>query len=114
MAIATVTNLTSGVLNAPVVGGNQVSPDAVGGNILQPVPFPFGSNGSYAANGAPGNADEKSLVVHARDLIVRVQPQESLAPADELNQLINAGVISLSVATDAIEVDAEKLVIADI
>ncbi len=112
MAIATVTNLTSGVLNAPVVGGNQVSPDAVGGNILRPVPFPFGSNGSYAANGASGDA--KDLVVHARDLIVRVQPQESLAPADELNQLINAGVISLSVATDAIEVDAEKLVIADI
>jgi hypothetical protein len=112
MAIATVTNLTSSVLNAPVVGGNQVSPDAVGGNVLNPVPFPFGSNGSYAANGASG--DSKDLKVHARDLIVRVQPQETMNPADELNQLINGGVISLSVATDGDEVDAEKAVIADI
>lgn len=113
MATATVTNLTSSVLNAPVVGGNQTSPDAVGGNIINPVPFPFGSNGSYAANGASG--DSKDLNVHVRDLILRVQPQEPLAPVDELNVMINAGIISLSVATDATEIgEAEKLVISDI
>lgn len=95
MAVATVTNTSGLVLNALETGGSGVSPDAVGGNVARPVPFPFGSNGSYAIGG------NKVLPVRERDLIVRQQPQQPSMPADSLNEMIQKGWITVAYAADA-------------
>lgn len=105
MALLTVQNETSRVLNRPEVGGSGVSPDAVGGNVLDPLPFPFNANGTLAANGDPG--DSKQLGIHARDLSVRTQAQQPMIPADEWAALVQAGVVSLTFAADAQSLDAE-------
>lgn len=101
MALLTVTNETSRILNRPETGGNGVSPDAVGGNVLDPLPFPFNANGTIAASGS------KQLGVHARDLSVRQQPQQPMIPADEWAALVQAGTVSLAFAADAQSTDAE-------
>lgn len=94
MAVATVTNTSGLVLNTPEVGGSGVSPDAVGGNITRPVPFPFGSNGAYAVAGS------KALPVRERDLVNRQQAQQPSMPADELNEMIQKGWITVAYAGD--------------
>lgn len=106
MALLTVTNETSRVLNRPEVGGNGVSPDAVGGNVLDPLPFPFGANGTL------GVGDSLALGIHARDLSVRTQPQQPMIPADEWAGLVQAGIVSLAFAADAQSTDAEDALIA--
>lgn len=101
MALVTIANTSGLVLNTPEVGGNGVSPDAVGGNITRPIPFPFGSNGAYAV------AASKQLPVRERDLIIRQQPQQPSMPADELNELVQKGWITFTAAVDATPGDVE-------
>lgn len=94
MAIATLTNTYTQALNVPEVGGSGVSPDAVGGNVLRPLPFPFNRNGSLASLASV------DLPVRQRDLIVRQQPQSPSMPADELNNYIQRGWLSVSFAAE--------------
>lgn len=105
MAVATVTNTSGLVLNALETGGSGVSPDAVGGNVARPVPFPFGSNGSYAVGG------NKELVVRTRDLINRQQAQQPSMPADEIDALIQKGWLTVAYAEDATSSDTEDALI---
>ena len=96
MAVATVDNVSGLVLNALETGGSGVSPDAVGGNVKRPVPFPFNANGSYPASGSTS----KVLVVRERDLVNRQQAQQPSMPADEINEMIQKGWITVSYAPD--------------
>ncbi len=108
MAVATVTNTSGLVLNALEQGLSGVSSDAVGGNVLRPVPFPFNMNGSYAIGG------NKVLPMRERDIIVRQQPQQPEMPADELNNYVQRGWITFAVAADATPRDVEDEVINSI
>ena len=100
MAVATLTNTSASapggavVLNALQSGGYGISPDAVGGNVARPLPFPFNANGSVAS------AATLVLPVRERDLIVRQQPQQPSMPADELNNYIQRGWITVAVAAE--------------
>ena len=109
MAVATVTNTSGLALNTPETGGYGISPDAVGGNIARPVPFPFGSNGVYAIGGS------KTLPVRERDLIIRQQPQQADLPADELNNYIQRGWLTVAYAAETASViDTEDNLISSI
>ena len=109
MAVATVTNSSGLVLNALQSGGYGISPDAVGGNVERPVPFPFGSNGSYAVGAS------KTLAVRERDLSVRPQAQQPMLPADELNNYVQRGWLTISFAAETASViDVEDNLISSI
>lgn len=101
MALLTVANLSTKILNRPAVGGGGVSLDAVGGDILDGLPHPF------EANGTLGVGASRQLAVHARDFNVRVQMQQPMIPADDWARMVQAGEISLAFAADAQSTDAE-------
>jgi len=101
MALLTVTNLSLNILNRPALGGGGVSPDAVGGDVLDALPHPFEANGALAVGAA------RELAVHARDFNVRVQMQQPMLPADDWARMVQAGTISLAFAADAVSTDAE-------
>lgn len=103
MALLEVTNESARVLNRLEEGGNGVSPDAVGGNVLDPLPFPFNANGSLAVGAS------RELPVHGRDFNVRQQMQQPMLPADEWNQMVQAGLVSLSFTYDARSLDPEDM-----
>lgn len=103
MALLEVRNDSGRILNRLEVGGNGVSPDAVGGNVLDPLPYPFNANGPLAASAY------RELGVHARDFSVRPQAQQPMMPADEWNQMVQAGLVSLSFTADARSFDPEDL-----
>lgn len=110
MAILAVTNDSSVTLNAPETGGYGVSPDAVGGNISNPLPFPFDRNGSLAAG------DTLTLAVNPRDFVLRQQMQQPAVPAEEWDNLIQKGFISVAVTANptaaALSTDIENVLIA--
>ena len=102
-----VENLYSEALNVLETGGNGVSPDAVGGNILRPLPFPFGSNGSLAAG-----ATSAALGIRERDLVNRQQAQQPSMPADEWQDLVQKGWVGLTfarVATGGSDVESDLI-----
>ena len=101
-----VTNTYSLALNVLETGGNGVSPDAVGGNILRPLPFPFGSNGSLAAG-----ATSDALGIRERDLVNRQQAQQPSMPADEWQDLVQKGWVTLvfTVAGTTSDVESNML-----
>jgi hypothetical protein len=106
MALLTVTNASTQILNRPDVGGGGVSPDAVGGNVLAPLPYPFDRNGPLAVAGS------RQLAVHARDFSVRPQPQQPMIPADEWALMVQSGLVTLAFVADAVSTDAEDALIA--
>lgn len=95
MAIATLTNTSGLTLNTPQTGGYGISPDAVGGNIARPLPFPFDRNGALA------DGNDLVLPVRERDLVVRQQAQQPSLPADELQELVQKGWVEVEFAADA-------------
>lgn len=101
MALLTVANLSTKILNRPAVGGGGVSPDAVGGDVLDGLPHPFEANGPLAVGAS------RELAVHARDFNVRVQMQQPMLPADDWARMVQAGDISLAFVADANTTDAE-------
>jgi len=101
-----VTNDYSEALNILETGGNGISPDAVGGNVLRPLPFPFGANGSLAPAGT------LELGIRERDLVNRQQAQQPSMPADEWQDLVQKGWVSLSftrVATGGSDVESDLI-----
>jgi hypothetical protein len=105
----TVTNLTSNQLNYPdyYIGYPGVPPvtSAVGGNLVNPVPYPFDwflftANGIGTPNGTPGTTYEVTLPVHEQDLGWR-HPNFSPQKVEQLwNILIQAGTVSVSFAAE--------------
>ncbi len=89
-------------LNKKQVGGNQVSPDAVGGNVEFALPFPFNMNGQGTnGDGTLATAVELpydeylTLGVNLNDLWSRQQPQATFAPSEEWDVMVNAGLVEI-------------------
>lgn len=102
MALMTVTNTSGVTLNRPDVGGYGVSPDAVGGNVLDPLPYPFDRNGELA------DADTRTLAVNVRDFSTRMQMQQPSLPANDWDALLQKGYITASFTDDADAIDVEN------
>ena len=82
---------TSGViLNTPLVGGAGLSPDAVGGTISNPLPYPANKSGPLAIGA--------TLVIqmHVEDLQNKSVPWLPLTPSTEWQMLIQAGLVTVS------------------
>ena len=104
MATMAVTNESSVTLNAPQMGGYGVSPDAVGGNVSNPLPYPFNRNGSIAAG------DTKTLGINTRDFTTRELMCQPELPIQEWDMLLQAGTISV-VFADAGFIDLQDALI---
>ena len=114
MAIATLTNTSGGVLNKLDVheGGSL----AVGGQVKDPLPYPFNWVGQTAASGDVGLADAGTAVyaMHPQDFNYKPLLWKALAPIDEMKQMLMAGQVTLTFAaeTDSAAVHKEELLIA--
>ena len=95
----TVTNLLAVPINTPVVGGNGVSPDAVGGSKFKPLPYPF-SHITLGATG--GGSDAKTLPIHTEDFRYKSVPWLPLEPSREWAMLIQEGTVSVAFGHDAV------------
>lgn len=100
--LVTVTNTSGGTLNALESGGSGVSPDAVGGNVSKPLPYPFSHIGSLAAAGS------KQLPMHPADWHHKSIPSLPHTPATLWNQMVQAGQVTLTVADQAGVRDSEE------
>jgi hypothetical protein len=89
----TVTNLTATAINTPIVGGAGVSPDAQGGSVFMPLPYPF-SHVTLGANG--GGSDSKTLPVHVEDFQYKSVPWLPMEPSREWAALLQKGIVSVS------------------
>jgi hypothetical protein len=92
--LMSVTNLQSAEMNGldthlSGVQGTPSSMAATGGARKDPLPYPFNRSGAIAAGAT------KTLPVRSRDFVRQNTPFEPLAPADEWQQLIQAGKISV-------------------
>lgn len=90
MAILEITNDSGITLNALQSGGFGISPDAVGGNVANPLPYPFNANGELA------DGDSLTLGINLHDLTSRQQMQQPELPVQEWDMLVNKGWLSLS------------------
>jgi len=100
-------NVSGHVINTPQVGGNGVSPDAVGGNISYPLPYPAAHVGAIAIG---ANVD---IEVKAGDFRRRHVMWSPLEPRDEWNQMVQSGLVDLTVSGTA-NGDQEELFIAQV
>lgn len=105
MAIMSVTNTSGGVMNALASGGYGSSPDAVGGVIANPLPYPFNKSASLA-NGAT-----RALPMHQTDLHTKPTPAFPMEPVAEWNQLVQAGKVTVSFAKEATSTDVDEALV---
>jgi hypothetical protein len=108
--LMTVTNLTSNQLNYPdyYIGYPGVPPvtNAIGGNLVNPVPFPFDwvqpftANGVGVPDGVPGTTYQVQLPVHYPDLGYTDPLFGPLKVATLWDQLIQAGTVSVAFAAE--------------
>jgi len=106
--LITVTNTSGVTLNDldSITGG--VGPSAVlatGGQRKLPLPYPFGHIGALAASAT------KQLPVHPRDLRKGgpVNASATLSPAEEWNQMVQAGQVTLTLGAESTVNDYEEL-----
>lgn len=107
--LVTVTNVTSRTINKleELTGGTgPAALLAVGGNRLDPLPYPFGHIGSLAASGT------KQLPMHARDWRYKSVPWLPQEPSIEWQQLVQAGVVTLTLAAETDNRSQEDLFVA--
>lgn len=99
--IGTLTNTSGGTLNALDVhdGGSG----AVGGQRKDPLPHPYGDIGSLADSGTSIRS------IFQADYRYKRVPWLTFEARDELNMMVQAGKITLAVATDAQVRDVEEL-----
>ena len=100
--LVTVTNVSGVTLNALESGGSGVSPDAVGGNVKLPLPYPFGHIGALAAAGT------KELPMHPADWSHKAVPSLPQAPSTLWNQMVQAKQVTLTVADQTGVMDSEE------
>lgn len=100
--LVTVTNVSGATINNLITGGSGVSSDAVGGSKNKPLPYPFGHIGSLA------NSASKQLPVHPADWRTKSVPWQTFEPATEWNQLVQAGIVTVASADQALTVDTEE------
>lgn len=111
--LITVENQLSVEINKPAVGEDGVS--LPGGNHPQeathrtyPLPYPFDLVGTLDANG--GANDAVQLPMHPRDWrYSRSQMARGLPVSEKWNQLVQAGVVTFTIAAQADRRDVEEL-----
>lgn len=90
------TTLSSGshglgfAINTPDTGLAGVSADAVGGNKIYPLPYPFSHVGPIAIGATA------TQVVHVEDMRHKSVPWLPLEPSREWQMLVQAGIVSVS------------------
>jgi len=96
MTVTNVTNTAGGQLfpgvtiNTPDTGLSGVSADAVGGNKLYALPYPFSHVGPIAAGAAV------TMVVHVEDMRRMSVPWLPLEPSREWQMLVQKGIVSVA------------------
>lgn len=109
--LATVTNTSGFNINYPEQGGYGRSPDAVGGSFAYALPYPFNGydyqGGSSLGALAPGN--HFTLGMHPEDWYHKDVPWQPQEPRTQWQQLVNAGIVSMSFATQTGVTDLVEL-----
>jgi hypothetical protein len=107
--LMSITNLSGRVLNALEQGGSGVSPDAVGGNRKDPLPYPFDK--VVLAIGA-----SKTLPVRLADMRRQLTSfGKEVLPHEEWNRMVQSGLVSVTYAPETSSGDQEEqLVAADV
>lgn len=100
--LVTVTNVSGSTINNLITGGFGVSSDAVGGSKNMPLPYPFGHIGALAASGT------KQLPMHPSDWRHKYVPWTPQEPSTLWNQLVQAGIVTLTVAAQSGVRDSEE------
>jgi hypothetical protein len=106
--LMTITNTSGRTINTPdqITGG--VGPAALlaeGGNVTDPLPYPFGHIGPLA------DSATKQLPMHNRDWRYKGVPWQPMEPSKEWQQLVQAGVVTMTVATETANRDEEEIYI---
>ena len=107
--LITITNLTSRTINkletidtASYLPGNPAGLVASGGNRTDPLPYPFNEVGELAAGASIQRA------AHVSDMRKKNNIHGALSPAEMLQQMVNAGIISLVAASETGRTDVEE------
>lgn len=77
-------------INTPDTGLAGVSADAVGGNKLYPLPYPFAHIGPLAAGAT------KTLPIHVKDFARMSVPWLPLSPSTEWQMLVQKGIVTIT------------------
>lgn len=104
--LATVTNTSGVVLNAldqQIVGYGAAQAIATGGAVKNPLPHPFNKNGSLAVGA------NKVLSVHPQDFRYVPTMGSNPEPRDAINQMIQAGLITVALAAETPRRDIEEV-----
>jgi hypothetical protein len=80
---------------------------ATGGNVVEPLPFPFEQVGELAAFGAVGDSVQRAM--HPSDFRRQHNLHKPLEPREEWNQVIQAGTVSFAIAAEVGRRDTEEL-----
>jgi hypothetical protein len=96
--LMTVTNATTRTINKPdfYLGypGVPGVTSAVGGNVTDALPHPFGHIGPLASGA------NLQLPVHPRDWRYKAVPWLPQEPGEQWNQLVKSGIVTLAFATE--------------
>lgn len=111
--LVTVTNVTAATINDldSISGGTGPSSLlATGGARKTPLPYPFGHIGALAASGT------KQLSVHSQDMLRGgpVSYAQTLSPGQEWNQLVQGGIVTLTLAAETTSRDTFDLMVASV
>lgn len=99
----TITNVSGVTINTPAVGGSGISPDAAGGSLSYPLPYPFSHSGPLATGIA------RTLPVHAADFRYKSVPWLPLGPSEEWQGLVQGGIVTITFAADGNDVEDSML-----
>jgi hypothetical protein len=109
--LLTVNNVSGHVLNDfDSYYGFQPTPlvNAVGGQRKDPLPYPY----SHVILAAAGPGATKILPVHPRDFHRKAVPSLPMMPGEEWNQMVQAGKVTYSVASEATFSDLDEAFIS--
>lgn len=101
-----ITNSSGRAINVLETMTGGVGPSALyaqGGNVTDPLPYPFGHIGTLAIGAA------KTLPMHLRDWHHKSVPWLPMDPSREWQQLVQAGVVSMLVGVEAFRRDEEEI-----
>jgi hypothetical protein len=104
--LVTVTNATSRTINTPAaisLGTGVSGGTATGGSKTDPLPYPFGHIGPLASSGS------KQLPMHPADWRYKSVPWLPMEPSTEWNMLVQAGIVTLAIASETGRRDSEEL-----
>ena len=91
VTVKNVSGVTMNDLEAITGGTGPSAVNAVGGNRLRPLPYPFGHIGALT------DTSTKQLPMHPADWTFKIVPSIPMQPREEWNNLVQAGKVTLTV-----------------